>query len=218
MTADGATVVAPWCTFCQELAPEFELAANRLDAEGIPLARVNCVEEKELCEQYRIPIYPTILAFHRKESLVYNGPRKADAIRSFMKRLRHPTITTLTSLQDVSQFSTEDSVTIVGYIATDDELSKATFSTIAKMYRDVYLFGYISLEAFGRSMKLEKPSIVLYKTFAERVSPYTEAFSLDKIEDFFEEAARPFVSEIGVDLELSDAAVGAPVPHRTFDT
>lgn len=54
-------VIAPWCVHCQDLEPELESAAVRALAQDWPLARVDCEEEKDLCREYRIDIYPTYI-------------------------------------------------------------------------------------------------------------------------------------------------------------
>lgn len=49
---------APWCGHCKALAPHYEEAATALKEKGIKLAKVNCVDEAELCQKNGIQGYP----------------------------------------------------------------------------------------------------------------------------------------------------------------
>lgn len=52
---------APWCGHCQNTKPQFERFAK--EAKGIVLAgAVNCDENQQLCQHYKIQGFPTILA------------------------------------------------------------------------------------------------------------------------------------------------------------
>lgn len=64
---------------CKELEPIYEQAATEhVTKKDIKFARVNCVAEKELCQTWETPIYPTIRVFKGlKEHDIYNGPRTA---------------------------------------------------------------------------------------------------------------------------------------------
>ena len=57
-----ATVFAPWCGHCKALAPEYESAATTLKEKDIPLAKVDCTEEQDLCQDYGVEGTPNTLA------------------------------------------------------------------------------------------------------------------------------------------------------------
>lgn len=119
---------------------------------------------------------------------------------SFMQRHSQPIVSTLSLPHEVAEFSSKDKVTVIGYFDEDDHVSRTTFTDVAKTYRDKYLFGSISHEAFGRAVNIKKPSIVLYKKFDEGKNLYTGDFGAEEIEDFLAETASPLIREIGVDL------------------
>ncbi len=73
-------VFAPWCGHCKALAPEYEEAATQLKEKNIPLAKVDCTEEAELCQDYGVEGYPTLKVFRGLSSVSnYGGARKAPA-------------------------------------------------------------------------------------------------------------------------------------------
>lgn len=75
-----AEFFAPWCGHCKALAPEYEVAATELKEKDIPLVKVDCTEEQELCKDYGVEGYPTLKIFRGTDSIKpYQGARKSGA-------------------------------------------------------------------------------------------------------------------------------------------
>ena len=73
-------VFAPWCGHCKALAPEYEEAATSLKEKDIHLAKIDCTEEADLCQNYGVEGYPTLKVFRGPENITpYGGQRKAPA-------------------------------------------------------------------------------------------------------------------------------------------
>lgn len=66
---------APWCGYCQSLAPEYAAAATELKGNGVVLAKIDATEENELAHQYSVQGFPTILFFVDGDHKPYTGGR-----------------------------------------------------------------------------------------------------------------------------------------------
>ena len=49
---------APWCGHCKALAPHYEEAATALKEKNIPIAKVDCVDQADLCQSHGVQGYP----------------------------------------------------------------------------------------------------------------------------------------------------------------
>ena len=88
------------CGHCKALAPHYEEAATTLKDKNIKLAKVDCVDQADLCQSHGVQGYPyvprpciyacpdcpprTLKVFRNGTPTDYNGPRKADGIVSYM--------------------------------------------------------------------------------------------------------------------------------------
>uniref|UniRef100_A0A8C2F1L0 Protein disulfide-isomerase A3 n=1 Tax=Cyprinus carpio TaxID=7962 RepID=A0A8C2F1L0_CYPCA len=105
---------APWCGHCKKLAPEFETAATRLKGT-VTLAKVDCTANTETCKRYGVTGYPTLKIFRNgQESSSYDGPRSAEGIVNYMKKLAGPDSVPLHSEHDLENFINNFDASIVG--------------------------------------------------------------------------------------------------------
>lgn len=68
------------CGHCKRLAPEYETAATALMAADppVPLVKVDCPANSDLCGKFGVTGYPTLKIFRGGEvSADYSGPRSA---------------------------------------------------------------------------------------------------------------------------------------------
>ena len=77
---------APWCGHCKALAPHYEEAATSLKSKDISLAKVDCVDQAELCSDNDVAGYPTLKVFRKGLATPYGGTRKTDGIVSYMTK------------------------------------------------------------------------------------------------------------------------------------
>ncbi|KAF9271293.1 protein disulfide-isomerase precursor, partial [Mortierella alpina] len=112
---------APWCGHCQNLEPEYEAAATQLKEIGVPLAKVDCTTEKELCKQYEVTGYPTLKVFKAGVPKDYKGPRKTDGIVSYLKKHAAPPVTELTA-ETMPAFAASERVVVVAVLPKDSPM------------------------------------------------------------------------------------------------
>lgn len=75
-----AEFFAPWCGHCKALAPKYEEAATELKSKDIPLVKVDCTAEEDLCRDYGVDGYPTLKVFRGADShKPYGGARQAES-------------------------------------------------------------------------------------------------------------------------------------------
>ncbi|KAF2007733.1 disulfide-isomeras-like protein [Amniculicola lignicola CBS 123094] len=213
-----AEFFAPWCGHCKALAPEYEVAATELKEKNIPIAKVDCTEQAELCQEFGVEGYPTLKVFRGADNVTpYTGARKADAIVSYMTKQSLPAVSVLDA-EKLPEFKTADKVVLVAYFAADDKASNETYSAVAEKLRDNYLFGAINDAAVAEAEGVQQPSIVLYKTFDEGKDTFTEKFDEAAIESFAKTASTPLVGEVGPETYAGYMAAGIPLAYIFAET
>lgn len=214
----SSPVFAPWCGHCKALAPEYEEAATTLKEKNIKLAKIDCVDEAELCKEHGVEGYPTLKVFRGPEQVSpYTGQRKAAGITSYMVKQSLPAVSVLTK-DTVGDFKTADKVVLVAYIAADDKASNETFSSVADELRDTYLFGGVNDAAVAEAEGVKFPSIVLYKSFDEGKNVFAEKFDAEAIKSFASVAATPLVGEVGPETYAGYMSAGIPLAYIFAET
>ncbi|KAH6659916.1 thioredoxin-like domain-containing protein [Truncatella angustata] len=208
-----AEFFAPWCGHCKALAPEYEEAATTLKEKNIQLVKVDCTEEADLCQTYGVEGYPTLKVFRGKENISpYSGQRKANAITSYMIKQSLPAVSEITK-ESLEDFKSTDKVVLVAYLDAADKDSSDVFSETAEKLRDSYPFGSTSDAELAAAEGVKAPAIVLYKTFDEGKSTFTEKFDAEAIEKFAKTASTPLVGEVGPETYSGYMSAGLPLAY-----
>mmetsp|Transcript_4724 Transcript_4724/g.7294 ORF Transcript_4724/g.7294 Transcript_4724/m.7294 type:complete len:229 (-) Transcript_4724:143-829(-) len=78
---------APWCGHCRSLAPTWEDLSDRLqesDVNDVIIAKVDCTQEKEVCNRFNIQGFPSLKYFADRKMFSYKGARNIDALYDFV--------------------------------------------------------------------------------------------------------------------------------------
>lgn len=81
---------APWCVWCQRLAPTWEKFAVEVKKQGMPVGvgKVDCMAQANLCRKQKVMAFPTLRWYHDKEPISpdYKMDRTVQALTGFAKR------------------------------------------------------------------------------------------------------------------------------------
>ncbi|WPH00737.1 Protein disulfide-isomerase [Acrodontium crateriforme] len=196
--------VTPWCQYCKELAPVFEEAAGELEPKGIPFFKIDCDDEKELCDNQKIGIFPTIKSFRGTQVReVYNGRRTVDEIVTYMTRSNRQNVTSLYTMEEFNEFKSADKISLVGFFEAEDAMSRSHFEAVAEELRSTYSFGSAADVALAKTEGVEQPSIILYKNFDSGKEIYTGDIKEDEVKAFIKSGVRPILGELGPGAEFT---------------
>merc|ERR1719431_893038 len=139
---------APWCGHCKKLAPEYEKAATRLKREDppIPLAKVDCTANSEICSKHGVSGYPTLKVFRSGQASDYNGPPQEDGIVSYVLKQAAPAYKELDSAADVAKFLKGQDGVVIGYFEASEASNIKLFKKSADGLREEYRFGVVTNE------------------------------------------------------------------------
>ncbi|KAF9927668.1 protein disulfide-isomerase precursor [Mortierella antarctica] len=202
---------APWCGHCKALAPEYEVAATQLKEHNIPIAKVDCTVETDLCQDQGVQGYPTLKVFVDGVAQDYQGARKSDAIVSYLKKQSLPALSELTA-DTLSAFSTSDKVVIVASLPKDSK-KREIMEKVAKQNRDKYLFGVVETNP-----DLEGEGIVLYKKFDEGKNELKGDFTEESLIEFITANSVPTMDEIGPDNYATYMDGGLPLAYLFYSS
>ncbi|CAG8482212.1 10330_t:CDS:2 [Paraglomus occultum] len=191
---------APWCGHCKALAPEYEVAATTLKKDEIKLAKVDCTAETKLCQSFDVGGYPTIKIFKEgKVAADYAGPRKADAIISYMRKQLLPAVAVVTP-SNFTSFKEAENVIIVGFFSgtTQDEFN--VYSKVAEALRDEFRFGAaVNSKLASEEGLTTLPAVVVYKKFDEGKNVFTGPFTEEDLASFVRTSSIKVLDEITPD-------------------
>ncbi|RAK83386.1 protein disulfide isomerase [Aspergillus costaricaensis CBS 115574] len=213
-----AEFFAPWCGHCKALAPKYEEAATELKAKNIPLVKVDCTAEEDLCRSQGVEGYPTLKIFRGVDSSKpYQGARQTESIVSYMIKQSLPAVSSVNE-ENLEEIKTMDKIVVIGYIPSDDQKTYKAFEKYAESQRDNYLFAATDDAAIAKKEGVEQPSIVLYKDFDEKKAIYDGEIEQEAIHNWVKSASTPLVGEIGPETYSGYIGAGIPLAYIFAET
>ncbi|RXW24691.1 hypothetical protein EST38_g1152 [Candolleomyces aberdarensis] len=210
---------APWCGHCKALAPHYEEAATTLKEKNIKLAKVDCVEEADLCSSKGIQGYPTLKVYRKGEAVDYSGPRKADGIVSYMVKQSLPAVSEVTADKH-DDFTKADKIVAVAYLPSSTAVPAAEFSAAAEAHRDDYLFGVVTDQDAAAAAGVVPPAIVVYRSFDEHRSEYpypVNGATKKELEEWLADLSIPVLGEVNGETYSIYAQSGKPLAYIFVD-
>ncbi|RPD67169.1 disulfide isomerase [Lentinus tigrinus ALCF2SS1-7] len=210
---------APWCGHCKALAPHYEEAATALKEKNIKLAKVNCVDEADLCQSNGIQGYPTLRVYRNGEYTEYTGPRKADGIIGYMTKQSLPAVSEVTK-DNFDDFKTADKLVAIAFVSSSTDAPAAEFSATASKHRDDYLFGLSTDPEVAAAAGVTPPAIVVFRSFDEPQTEYPYPIASAQVKDietWIGDLSIPIIDEVGADNYQTYASSGKPLAYLFVD-
>ncbi|KAI8075220.1 thioredoxin-like protein [Gongronella butleri] len=211
---------APWCGHCKALAPEYEKAATELK-ESIPLAKVDCTENQDLCQEHGVQGYPTLKVFRQGDATEYKGSRQADGIVSYMKKQALPAVSVLDNVDVLNTFKGSDRMVLIAYLDAEDAETRTTFDAAGNKLRDNYVFGVVTDKEVAKAQGVEQfPSLVLYRQFDEPTVELKGAEAVKEngdIEAFLKDHSLPLLDQISGENFSQYMETGLPLAYIFTD-
>lgn len=80
---------APWCSFCQRLAPIWDELAKKLKQDSVVrIAKIDCTIYRPICKDFEVKSYPTLLWIEDGKKIAkYNGERTLDDLHTYVQKM-----------------------------------------------------------------------------------------------------------------------------------
>jgi len=153
---------APWCKHCKQVKPEYDGAAIELKGWGIPLAKVDGTQEKELADQYQIGGWPAFKLFRKGRVFEYKGPREKDNIIEFMKKEAQDPSEEKKHLLGISNNLDKSEITVVGFFNGQSDLYDE-YMVAANEMRGTWKFMHTFDESVAKAFDLPLETVAVFQ-------------------------------------------------------
>jgi endoplasmic reticulum resident protein 44 len=185
---------ADWCRFSNMLAPIFNEAADKINAEfpdrtKVILGRVDCDRQGSISSRYKVSKYPTLKLIRngvpvKKE---YRGARTADAFLEYIKQQLENPLKQFTSLQELMEIDDGKKRCFIGYMIGNETKNYEMYKKVAANLKDECTF-YVGFGDASKQMHPPEQDIIAFRpdrtrsvesdeTFQGDISNYDDLFS-----------------------------------------
>ncbi|KIP03072.1 hypothetical protein PHLGIDRAFT_95218 [Phlebiopsis gigantea 11061_1 CR5-6] len=210
---------APWCGHCKALAPHYEEAATVLKEKDIKLAKVNCVDEADMCQKNGVQGYPTLRVYRNGEHTQYSGPRSAEGIISYMTKQSLPAVGSITK-ETFNAFKKADKLVVLALVNSASDALAVEFNATAAKHRDDFLFGLTTDKEVFEAASVTPPAVIVYRSFDEPVTEYPYPIASATTADFeswIKDLAVPVIDQVNAENYQVYAQSGKPLAYLFLD-
>jgi len=194
---------APWCGHCKALAPEYEKAAQAIEADPdmtAKLGKVDATVEKDLATKYGVKGFPTLKYFTGDVDSPddYSGGRTEPTIIQWIRTRSMPAVTTLESAEAVTEFQSKGSVVLVGFFEADGDAAKE-LTALAENNRESVVVGQVS-SADVKVDGAEFGKLYLFRDFGDeddKMVAYDGELTAEGMTAFMNAERFPLIDAIG---------------------
>ncbi|KAK2723204.1 endoplasmic reticulum resident protein 44-like isoform X1 [Artemia franciscana] len=195
---------ADWCRFSNMLAPIFDEAADKIQAQfpgRAVLGKVDCETDSSISQRFAITKYPTIKVIKNGQvsKKEYRGQRSPEAFLQFAtEELRDP----VKIVEDFKEFANLDSTKryVLGYFEDKNSSHYENYRKVSSVLKDDCIF----LAGYGETVRMMHPpgsDIISFRPAKARSTEDDETFmgnveSLDELTTWAKERCVPMVREI----------------------
>ena len=186
---------APWCVYCQELAPEYSRAALRLlrATPPIRIAKVDATENEYLVQRFGIEGLPTLIYYINGVPTEYNGARTEENIVEWVLKKNKTKMLTARSLGELTDYLKLYAVTLVLFAAKDAP-EVEIFEVASRTLEGAWFILSTAEESLERYNTTE-PSMIMFKHFDDKLVRFDEVFGQNEISVFLQTNKNPWVRE-----------------------
>lgn len=179
---------------CQEIIPEFEKAASMLKKENFVSGKIDSDESDQIVHYYKIEIFPSIVLLKKAMPINYEGEKKAEQIRDWLKEQTKKNYTKLTTNKELEEFKKKSDISLV-YFGTKEE-SKNELDLAERKMDNIPMGIVNNVELIKENAKPEdkKEYIILFTSF-DKDKHYLFDIKSQKIVDFYNIYFSPKVIE-----------------------
>ncbi|RWW10103.1 hypothetical protein BHE74_00038229 [Ensete ventricosum] len=170
----------PWCEHCKALAPEYAAAATALRGEDVVLAKVDATKANVLAQKYDLQGYPTVLFFGDGVHKDYPGHRNRDAIVAWIKKKIGLGVQNITTAEEAEKILTSESRLVLAFLDSLVGSDSQELSAASKLEDNINFYQTVNpdvAQLFHIDADAKRPSLVLLKKEADKISYYEPAFS-----------------------------------------
>eukprot|EP00834_Sanchytrium_tribonematis_P000995 NODE_21_length_42443_cov_0.822808.p6 type:complete len:518 gc:universal NODE_21_length_42443_cov_0.822808:40631-39078(-) len=188
---------APWCGFCKKLKPEYEAAAKELwEKEKSPLVKVDCTEDKDLCEEFGVQGFPTLKIFNNgKVGTTYEGARTKEGIVDYIVKRKLPAVIEIKKAEEISELKEKYGLLVASLGSSE------LFHGVADKLRDIATFIAVPEKLSKDSNKalnieMKKDEVYLVAAFLEKPVSYGKLKDAESLSKWLKPRTLPVLGDV----------------------